>query len=397
MKNVVIVCDGAGLTGGTERVAITSALALQARGQNVAYFAGEPIDTDELDNIETHSLGLTDAYNSSKKEILKRFVWNEAAGTAFGAFLQKFDPQDTIVHFHAFRRTLSGAVVLEAKRRGFKTVFTVHDFGVACPNTTFFVAPKTEICTRKPLSVSCYACQCTHKGWPMKLMQMARGRRLANERINEAFDHFVYVSEFSRNIMAPHLPPQTPATTLYNPVSANQSPLNNQREPVFLYVGRLSQEKGVVGFARAAKAAGVTCRFIGDGPERAAILEANPNAECVGWLPHAEVQKEIQDARAVVMPSLWYETAGLAVIEAISQGTPAIVSRQCASTEYVSDKETGILYSGERELTAVLAAMTAEAASALGEAAYTRYWEDPLSIESHIDGLLKVYEQTLSS
>lgn len=391
MKNVIIVCDGAGPTGGTERVAITTALALQAAGYRVLFFAGEPISTPELDSIECVSMNQQDAYHASKAEVLRRFVWNQPAGDRFAEVLSGFEPKDTVVHVHAFRRILSGAVVKAAKAKGFKLVFTLHDFGLVCPNTTLYIAPKNEICHHKPLSAACATCQCTHRGWPMKLMQMARGSQIARSHIAEDFDHFIYVSEFSRKIIQPHLPTATPSTTIYNPVSKDRSPLTDHRSPLFTYVGRLSQEKGVVGFARAAKAAGVACQFIGDGPEREAILAANPQAELTGWLSHEEVQAKIRESRAVVMPSLWYETAGLAVIEAISQGVTAIVSKNCASTEYIEHGVTGVHYQGEKELAGVLAAFTDEQAEQLGKEAYDRYWQDPLTTKKHLDQLIQVY------
>ncbi|MEI7577120.1 MAG: glycosyltransferase [Armatimonadota bacterium] len=391
MRNIIIVCDGAGTTGGTERVAITSALALKGAGYNVTFFAGEPVSTPELDNIQCVSIKQSDAYHASKVEVFKRFVWNQAAAEKFGELLSKFRPNDTVIHVHAFRRILTGAVIKEARQRGFKLVFTLHDFGVVCPNTTFYISTKNQICHHQPLSLACKTCQCTHKGWPMKLMQTARGSRIAKERILEDFEHFVYVSEFSRRIIEPHLPKSTPSTTIYNPVSKDQEPKTEQRNPVFTYVGRLSQEKGVVGFARAAKAAGVKCQFIGDGPEREAILVANPDAILTGWLSHEDVQKRIRGSRAVVMPSLWYETAGLAVIEAISQGVTAIVAKNCASTEYIEHGATGVLYQGEAELAAVLAAMTDEQAQILGDEAYTRYWKAPLTTKKHLDQLIQVY------
>ena len=226
----------------------------------------------------------------------------------------------------------------------------------------------------------------------MKLMQTARGTRIAREKIASDFDHFIYVSEFSRRIIERHLPSGTPSTTIYNPISNTQYPITETRKPIFTYVGRLSQEKGVVGFARAAKVAGVQCQFVGDGPERAAILAANPNAILTGWLSHTEVQERIRQSRAVVMPSLWYETAGLAVIEAISQGVTAIVSKNCASTEYVEHGVTGVHYQGEKELAAVLAAMTEDQAASLGEEAYKRYWEAPLTTKKHLDQLIQVYQ-----
>ena len=44
------------------------------------------------------------------------------------------------------------------------------------------------------------------------------------------------------------------------------------------------------------------------------------------------------------MPSVWYETFGLTMIEAFAKGTPVIASRMGAMTEIVRQNETGFLY-----------------------------------------------------
>ena len=76
IRNIVTVCDGAGLTGGTEKVAITSAISLAERGYRSIYFAGEGslYPGFEGTNVEASTLGLTDAYHTeSKRELLSRF------------------------------------------------------------------------------------------------------------------------------------------------------------------------------------------------------------------------------------------------------------------------------------------------------------------------------------
>ena len=41
IKNVIVVCDFANITGGAERVAITSAVSLAETGSNVVMFTGK--------------------------------------------------------------------------------------------------------------------------------------------------------------------------------------------------------------------------------------------------------------------------------------------------------------------------------------------------------------------
>ena len=48
IKNVIVVCDFANITGGAERVAITSAVSLAETGSNVVMFTGKGPVCDEL-------------------------------------------------------------------------------------------------------------------------------------------------------------------------------------------------------------------------------------------------------------------------------------------------------------------------------------------------------------
>lgn len=216
----------------------------------------------------------------------------------------------------------------------------------------------------------------------------------------EKFDHFIYVSEFSRDILEPYIPSKAVQTVLYNPVSDKQEPIAEcDQSDIFSYVGRLSPEKGGVLFAEAALKAGVRCQFIGKGSDEEKIRAANPDAIFTGWVSQDEVEAKIRASRAVVMPSLWYETAGLSVIEAVSRGIPVIVADECASVEYMQHERSGLtFYSGRVDsLAAALTKMTAQTAKGYGINAYQDYWKNPLTTSQYMNGLLDVYERTLSS
>jgi glycosyltransferase involved in cell wall biosynthesis len=349
--------------------------------------------------VQASSLGLKDAYHEkSKRELLKRFFWNKEASLAFESLLRRFSNRETVVHFHGFRRVLSGSVVKIAKKLGFRTVFTVHDFGIACPNTSFYQFPEQSICELRPFSMKCFCSQCTHSGWKMKAMQMGRGAMLAQKQVISDFDALVYVSEFCQMIMRPYLPSENIHLVIQNPASESKEPPANPCEAdVFTFVGRLSPEKGVVLLAEAAKLANVSVRFVGKGPEEDRIRTVNPRAEFTGWLSTQAVNAMIRESRAVVLPSLWYETAGLSVLEAISRGVPAIVTDTCAATEYVKDSVNGFHFkNGSVEhLCEVLKLMNPDTASKLGARGYEHYWKDPLTTERYMESLIPLYDQVL--
>ncbi|HEX7924153.1 MAG TPA: glycosyltransferase [Bradyrhizobium sp.] len=111
-----------------------------------------------------------------------------------------------------------------------------------------------------------------------------------------------------------------------------------------LYVGRLSREKGVGVLLDAVAGTSMPLRIVGEGPERAALeARASANVRFLGALSRAEVLREMARARALVVPSLWYEGFPMVVVEAFAQGTPVIASEIGGLAEVVSAGRTGAL------------------------------------------------------
>jgi len=101
--------------------------------------------------------------------------------------------------------------------------------------------------------------------------------------------------------------------------------------PCFAYVGRLVPEKGLPLLVEAAKQLGdegfrFHLRFVGDGPERNGLeddvraMGLTETVEFTGFLRGAALAKCLRSVHAVVMPSIWEETAGLAAIEQMMLG-----------------------------------------------------------------------------
>ncbi|WOH84247.1 glycosyltransferase [Bradyrhizobium sp. BEA-2-5] len=111
-----------------------------------------------------------------------------------------------------------------------------------------------------------------------------------------------------------------------------------------LYVGRLSREKGVGVLLEAVAGTGVPLRVVGEGPERAALEARAPDhVTFLGGLSRDEVLREMANARALVVPSLWYEGFPMVVVEAFARGTPVVASEIGGLAEVVSDGKTGAL------------------------------------------------------
>jgi glycosyltransferase involved in cell wall biosynthesis len=162
----------------------------------------------------------------------------------------------------------------------------------------------------------------------------------------------------------------------------------------------LAFEKGPLLAAEAARRAKRTLRFVGDGYLRGSIEVQYPECEITGWTSTAEVHQQLKTARALVFPSLWYETQGLVVLEAAACGVPAVVADTSAARENVINGETGLWFRGGdlEDLSRKLRMLqNDELVAKLGSAAYSRFWASPPTLVKHVDQLESCYQHVLES
>ena len=130
--------------------------------------------------------------------------------------------------------------------------------------------------------------------------------------------------------------------------------------PDFVFFGRLDREKGVAlllrAFARMRdQVPGARLRIIGRGPERPALeqmagdLGLTDAVRFLGWLSLAEIERQLRDAWATVVPSLWAEPLGMVAPESIVRGVPVIASAAGGLGEIVEDGVTGLLFPNNDE------------------------------------------------
>jgi glycosyltransferase involved in cell wall biosynthesis len=401
---IIIVTDYAWVAGGASKVAMLSAIALAHKGHDVYHFSAVGPVADKLTGapLTVQCLGESESLQEPSRLIgAQKGLWNLRAKSELTRFLKDFSPRDTIVHFHQWTKALSPSVFAPVLEQGFRFVITLHDYFTCCPNGGFLVYSKAEICNRKPLSAACIICNCDPRNYRQKLWRVTR-QSIQNRLLVHPgrWNNVIYASEFSRRILAHHLPETLRWYFVPNPIQIDQMPrieVNQNREYVF--VGRLSREKGGIIFAMAAKQANVPAVFIGDGEQRAMILAANADAKITGWLTPGDVYARLARGRALVFPSIGYEVQGLTVCEAASMGLPSIVTERTAAREHISNGENG-LYTRTASVDDLAAKLTMLQDDALLQRlsidAYERYWQNPPTTEEHLRHLEEAYHAIMA-
>lgn len=344
IKNVVIVNDFDYVQGGASKVAIDTAnLLARDKNINVYFFSGDSCKTSDLsENVRRICTNTGECLKDKNrfKGILNG-LYNNTTKREMKKLLNKLDPRETIVHFHGWTKCLSSSVFDVVFKLNYPNVITLHEFFTACPNGGFFNYPKNRVCKLKGGSFKCACTNCDSRNYFFKIYRLIRFYIQNNIiKLNRKLNNIIYISNFSWSILKDNFNKDVSARLIYNPIDYDTNLQNSIiKKGYFLYVGRVSKEKGVNIFCDAVTKANVPAIVVGDGDQKEKLEKMYTNISFVGWKNNDEVKEYMRNAKALVFPSLWYETAGLTALEARSVGTSTIVSSNTAAVEFVGSEK----------------------------------------------------------
>jgi glycosyltransferase involved in cell wall biosynthesis len=402
--HVIILNDFGHVNGGAAKVAIDSACEIGRRGIRTTYFTAVNPVAAQLGEAGVHVV-CTDqdelVRTRNKAEAAVRGIWNRKAAERMRALLSRGDRQKTVIHVHGWTKALSSAPVRVAARMGFQVVLTFHDYFLACPNGGFFDYQMNKICTLKPLGLACLARHCDVRSYGQKLYRVAR--QVVQQHFGllpSGVQHYIAPSELGACVLRPFLPDGVKVHHVDNPIDAElKAPVAVGENVLFVTVARLSPEKGGLLAAQAASAIGASLDIVGDGVQAKVIQKIAEDIRVIGWLEPERVLAKLQEARALVLPSLWYEIQPLVVLQALARGVPAIVASSSGARELVENGVTGLWFRGGDVVDLAdkmkMIMKDDKLAAKLGRAAYRKYWERPRSVKTHVDTLLTVYRSML--
>jgi glycosyltransferase involved in cell wall biosynthesis len=127
-----------------------------------------------------------------------------------------------------------------------------------------------------------------------------------------------------------------------------EAPVPAHARPYVAVAGRLEEIKGFQDVIDAMRhLPGLDLRIAGSGQYEAALrarADGLDNVHFEGRLDAAQVAALFRGARAVVVPSLVYETFGYVVLEAFAERTPVIVRNLGALPELVDESQGGLIF-----------------------------------------------------
>ncbi|MAZ25762.1 MAG: hypothetical protein CL868_01620 [Cytophagaceae bacterium] len=275
-------------------------------------------------------------------------IWNISAAYKIKRNIRDFKPE--VVHLHNWHFAIGPLCLRTIKKLNVPLVVTLHNYRLICPSATLLLNGEISIEGLKTL-------------FPLKSI-FAKAYRESyiltfwlafinwfHSKIGtwKKVDKYIVLTEFAKEIFCNSRLEIEDSKIVVKPnfVDTEESTLKFVRSDHFLFVGRLSEEKGVLILLEVFKNSQNKLRIAGDGPLIEKVIkfaENNSNITFLGRLDKSDVVKEIRQCNALIFPSIWFEGMPMTVIEAQSEGTCVIASDIGAMASMIQQDLNGLLF-----------------------------------------------------
>ncbi len=285
---------------------------------------------------------LTNAWNKVKAAV--KLPYSKTARRKLSRELKIFKPD--VVHVHNFFPLLTVSIYDACVDASIPVVQTLHNYRTICPGA--LLMRKGILCedciSKAAYQAVLHGCYRGSRVGSFAVARMVEAHRKA-DTWDKKVNRFVALTEFARQKFIQAGFPAKKLSVKPNFVSDGLScqSMKGTTNAHALYVGRLSQEKGIKTMLRAWENTFPVLHVAGDGPMLEDVQGKVGNSlNYLGKISSREVGLQMQSASFLVMPSECYENFPMVLCEAFSHGLPVIASRLGGMAEIVEDGKTGL-------------------------------------------------------
>ncbi len=345
------------LKGGQESVAFSEANMLEREGHEVAFFSMKHPKNPEnykydkyfIDYIELSNNG--QEYNIFEKiKIAKNFIWNNQAAKNFENFIKDFKPD--IIHCHGIAHQITPSILPVAKKYNIPVVHTLHDYQLICPNYTLLCGSRVNCSDYKCIKgnyLYCIQNKCVKNSLNTSILSSLE--MFLNSHLYRNYtNRFISPSKFLRERIVCSGISEDKILHINNSIDVKKIEPKYESHKYFIYVGRLSFEKGLMTLLKAfEKLPETQLKIIGTGPEEESLKEYKQkksldNIEFLGYKKSDELKTYFDECEAMILPSEWCENAPISIIEAFSYGKSVIASELGGCAEMVINDYNGYTF-----------------------------------------------------
>jgi glycosyltransferase involved in cell wall biosynthesis len=275
-------------------------------------------------------------------------IWNTGAAGKVRKTIDEFKPD--IVQVYNWNYASGPVVIQIAKKQGIKVVINVQNYRLLCPSASLLHNGKL------------FTDSIDKRSFPWKAIRYKVYRNSFFQTFWLAFVVYFHKMAGTWKMVDQYIAPSNTVKKLFTDYksytnipkekflvkpnfSIQTGIITRKREKHFLFVGRLSEEKGIDFLLETFKNSNHELVIAGNGPLKEKVLNVSAhhsNIQFAGNLDKVRVKEAMSMCTALIFSSIWYEPFGLVITEALSNGCPLIASDIGSPTELVAEGVTGI-------------------------------------------------------
>lgn len=285
--------------------------------------------------------------NISSIALLKNIWGNQEHAQQIIELIKKY--RIDLLHVHNEFPLLTPLVFKAVHEQGVKVVQTLHNFRGQCLSGTLY--RKNALCE-----------QCVTKKikWPGVLHQCYRNSYMQStahamaqywyhlKQYQSYIHHYFVLTHFQRKKLIDF--GMNPQQLLLKPnfiVPPLESDNAYTERKDYIFIGRIESGKGIECVLKnwVTLPKHFVLRIVGSGEDLTALQSkyAQENIIFLGKLEHAKTMSILKKAKYLIHASLYYETFGLTILEAMSCGVPVIGFNIGTRKDFISHEKNGLL------------------------------------------------------
>lgn len=356
------------IKGGSETYYFALKRLLEEKGHEVIDFSmkDEQNFPSPYDRYFVESVDYNGAMSwGARARAAAKIIYSVEAKKKLEKLIQETRPD--IAHLHIFQHQLSPSILDVLKKYHIPVVYTAHDLKMLCLN--YVMMTHGELCEKCKGGryIHCLKRRCVKDSLAKSCVNVAEGYFHKWRKTYDAIDVIITPSGFYRRKFLEFGVDEKRVLHLPNFLDRTVPVVNPRpdRNGYFLYFGRLSREKGIMTLIKAIEPLDSRLYIVGTGPCREElegyILEKGiSNVMLLGYRSGQELNDLVGNARAVVLPSEWYENGPYSAIEALQLGRPLIGSELGGIPELIDGNGRIFRHKQVEELRECLAGFPAE-------------------------------------
>jgi glycosyltransferase involved in cell wall biosynthesis len=226
-------------------------------------------------------------------------------------------------------------------------VSTLHNYRTLCASGTFFRDGKScTLCLEKTSAQAVkHGCYRRSRIGTIPLAIQNFQPEIRSLQLSRP-DKFVLLSDRSKQNFSRYLDARK-VSVIPNFIPSTTAGISTKRENFWLYVGRLSPEKGVSELISSWPRSHILC-IVGAGPLEEELKKiSGQNIRFLGTKTRIEIDHLMSSAKGLVIPSLWSEGLPTVYLEALANCTPVLTLSGNSAADDLLRSRAGVVLSDQ--------------------------------------------------